>query len=329
MESIERDLYDEAFREWGLAPSRGVGRYGPAGTLRTFDNDLGTGEYWAYFRGNLFAVNAFRMSFARDWTMRRRFTEHLCLGCYDEVEGFVQRRGAPLAPGAVTVYLGGENEEYEARFSRGSVAVAASVTISPDYYRGYLQSRFGRIEDVRAAFARVDGRRDLPELVDLLRKARSYQGRGVAAELFYEGVISEAVALVMDCSSRSRGEGQRLTSEDRASMDRICGYIAGNLGGDLSCERLASELYMGQTKLKRIFKLATGLPPSSYVARERMEEAGRLLAKTDLPVAEIGRRVGYHKAGAFTEAFRRHKGRSPQQFRLDCLRGRDEGEPAR
>ena len=77
---------------------------------------------------------------------------------------------------------------------------------------------------------------------------------------------------------------------------------------------LASELYMGQTKMKRLFKKATGLPPASYVARERMREA-----ETALPIAEVGREVGYSKAGAFTEAFRRHKGCSPQRFRQDRL----------
>ena len=319
MESIERDLYEEAFREWHLVPSRDVGNYGPAGTLRVLESDMGSGEYWAYFRDNLFAVNAFRMSFAREWTMRYRCPEHLCLGCYDEVSGVAQRRGAPLAPGAITVYLGGENEEYEARFSEGSVAVASSITISPDYYRDYLQSRFGEIEDVRKAFAGVDGRRDLPGLVDLLRKARSYRGGGIAADLFYEGVISESIALVMECAAQPNGGRPRMTEEDMAAVDWACAYIARNLGGDLSCTRLASELYMGQTKMKRLFKKATGLPPASYVARERMREAERLLTETALPIAEVGREVGYSKAGAFTEAFRRHKGCSPQRFRQDRL----------
>lgn len=50
MESIERDLYEEAFREWHLVPSRDVGNYGPAGTLRVLESDMGSGEYWAYFR---------------------------------------------------------------------------------------------------------------------------------------------------------------------------------------------------------------------------------------------------------------------------------------
>jgi len=55
MESIERDLYEEAFKKWHLVPSRDVGNYGPAGTLRVLESDMGSGEYWAYFRDNLFA----------------------------------------------------------------------------------------------------------------------------------------------------------------------------------------------------------------------------------------------------------------------------------
>ena len=50
-----------------------------------------------------------------------------------------------------------------------------------------------------------------------------------------------------------------------------------------------------------------------------MREAERLLTETALPIAEVGREVGYSKAGAFTEAFHRHKGCSPQRFRQDRL----------
>ena len=142
----------------------------------------------------------------------------------------------------------------------------------------------------------------------------------MAAELFYEGVISEAVAFVMQHSSFCPDEHRSipLTREDREVIDFICGYIASNLGGDLSCSRLANQLYIGKTKLKNLFKTATGLSPSRYVAHERMEEAARLLAETDLAIAEIGEKVGYTKPGAFTEAFRRDRGCTPTQFRKQC-----------
>ncbi len=317
MKSIETDLYRGAFQGWDLKPLKEVRGYGPEGVLHTFENELGSGEYWAYFRGSLFAVNAFRMNFAKSGIMRYRCTEHICLGCYDDVKGMVQRQGAPLVPGAIMVYLGGENEEYEMRFSKGAVARASSITISPDYYRDYLQSRFGDIRDVREAFIKVDGKHDLPELVDLLRKARAYQGKGIAAVLFYEGVIAEAVALVMEYATREDGseEHKALSQDDTRAICHISAYIADNLSGDLSCARLASELYIGQTKLKRLFKTATGLSPSAYVIRERMEEAVRLLKETDLPIASVGKAVGYRKPGAFTEAFRRNKGFSPVDFR--------------
>ena len=201
MESLEKDLYSAAFRKWEISPSSKAHGYGPDGALRTFENDFGEGEYWSYFRGNLFAINSFNMTFTKNWVLRYRCTEHLCIGFYDEIEGVAQRRGAPLSVGAISVYLGEEDEEYEARVLEGASAKGTSITFSPDYYRTYLQGRFGSIRDIRRAFLEADGRRDMPNLVDLLRKARSYQGTGIAAELFYEGVISEAVAIVMQHSS--------------------------------------------------------------------------------------------------------------------------------
>lgn len=317
MESLEKDLYSAAFRKWEISPSSKAHGYGPDGALRTFENDFGEGEYWSYFRGNLFAINSFNMKFTKNWVLRYRCTEHLCVSFYDEIEGVTQKQGAPLSVGGISVYLGGEGEEYEARVSEGASTKGTSITFSPDYYRTYLQSRFGSVEDMRRAFLEADGRHDMPELVNLLRKARNYKGAGIAAELFYEGVISEAVASVMQHSSLypEYRQNMHLTREDRKAIDFICGYIASNLGGDLSCSHLADQLYIGKTKLKKLFKTATGLSPSRYVARERMEEASRLLVETDLAIAEIGGKVGYAKPGAFTEAFRRDRGCTPKQFR--------------
>ena len=67
MESLEKDLYGAAFRKWEISPSSKVHGYGPDGTLRTFENDFGEGEYWSYFRGNLFAINSFNMRFTKNW----------------------------------------------------------------------------------------------------------------------------------------------------------------------------------------------------------------------------------------------------------------------
>ena len=174
MDSLEKDLYGAAFRKWEISPSSKAHGYGPDGTFRTFENDFGEGEYWSYFRGNLFAINSFNMRFTKNFVLKYRCTEHLCIGFYDEIEGVTQRQGAPLSVGAISVYLGGEDEEYEAHVLEGASTKGTSITFSPDYYRTYLQNRFGNIKDIRRAFLEADGRRDMSDLVNLLRKARSF-----------------------------------------------------------------------------------------------------------------------------------------------------------
>ncbi|MBY4798283.1 AraC family transcriptional regulator [Collinsella sp. AGMB00827] len=320
MESLEENLYSAAFQKWGFSHSQQTHGYGPDGVLRTVENEFGTGEYWSYFRGNLFAINCFKIKFTKDRVLTYRCSEHLSITFYDKITGLTQRQGAPLSAGAISVYLGGEGQEYQAYACKGASIRGTSITFSPDYYRTYLQRRFGTLGDIRRAFLEIDGKRDMPDLINLLRKARNYKGTGAAAELFYEGVISEAVALVMQHSSlypKNHIE-MYVTGEDRKAIDFICEYIACHLEENLSCAHLARQLYIGKTKLKTLFKATTGMSPSGYIMRERMEKASRLLIETDCSIAEIGKKVGYAKPGAFTEAFRREKGLTPTQFRKRC-----------
>lgn len=80
MRSIKDDMYDEAFRLWDMVPAGTVPGYGSAGSVYRFANGCGHGEYWAYFHDNLFAVNAFDMTFEHAGVMRYRHAEHLSIG---------------------------------------------------------------------------------------------------------------------------------------------------------------------------------------------------------------------------------------------------------
>ena len=203
MRSIKDDMYDEAFRLWDMVPAGTVPGYGSAGSVYRFANGCGHGEYWAYFHDNLFAVNAFDMTFEHAGVMRYRHAEHLSIGYYEAADLIVQSGGSTLRAGAISTYLAEEGAEYVALYQPGSATRATSITISPDYYRDYLQARFGNIPDVRRAFALVDGRTDFPELVALFKQVRAYQGTGMAATLFYEGAVAEALALVIERAAAS------------------------------------------------------------------------------------------------------------------------------
>jgi AraC-like DNA-binding protein len=52
-----------------------------------------------------------------------------------------------------------------------------------------------------------------------------------------------------------------------------------------------------------------------WIIERRMAEARTMLEETDLPVAEIARRVGVFDAGYFSRLFTRTHGISPRQWR--------------
>lgn len=78
---------------------------------------------------------------------------------------------------------------------------------------------------------------------------------------------------------------------------------------------LASELHVSPGYLARLFKSVTGLPPMAYLSQHRAETAAALLLRTDLPIGQIGRDVGWPDANLFARRFRAHTGLSPTAYR--------------
>ena len=72
---------------------------------------------------------------------------------------------------------------------------------------------------------------------------------------------------------------------------------------------------MTVAQLERTARRILGLSPKQLVMRFRLEEALRLLATTDLPLATIATACGDYDQSAFTRHFRRVVGRAPATWR--------------
>ena len=82
-----------------------------------------------------------------------------------------------------------------------------------------------------------------------------------------------------------------------------------------SIERLAEELKISTTYLRREFCRATGMSPIAYLKDTRLREASRLLLANDLTVKEIAERCGYSSISYFIQDFHKKMGESPSQYR--------------
>ncbi|WP_345429413.1 AraC family transcriptional regulator [Actinoallomurus vinaceus] len=80
-------------------------------------------------------------------------------------------------------------------------------------------------------------------------------------------------------------------------------------------DELASAVSVSPPYLTRLFTAQLGIPPMTYLGRLRAERAAALLIETDLPVAAIGRLVGWHDPNYASRRFRHFFALSPAAYR--------------
>jgi AraC-like DNA-binding protein len=124
---------------------------------------------------------------------------------------------------------------------------------------------------------------------------------GVHIAKTYGGMIAKAAA--------SRG-GLAKWQQKRAEE-----MLAANLTGDVSLADLASDCGLSSSHFARAFRASTGVSPHQWLLRHRVQEAQRLLANDEIPLAEIALTCGFGDQSHFTRVFSRMVGLSPGAWR--------------
>jgi AraC-like DNA-binding protein len=83
---------------------------------------------------------------------------------------------------------------------------------------------------------------------------------------------------------------------------------------------LAVEVNLSPSRLRTLFRDATGQPFVSYARRLRLNKARELLRHTHFRVAEIADRLGYLDTSHFIREFKAAFGMTPTEYRL-AIRG--------
>lgn len=81
-------------------------------------------------------------------------------------------------------------------------------------------------------------------------------------------------------------------------------------------ESAASEASMSRSGFARRFKELLDTSFFDYLTRLRMRDARKLLVSTDLPVADVGERVGYQSDLSFVKAFKKLHNVTPRAYRI-------------
>jgi AraC family transcriptional regulator of arabinose operon len=99
-------------------------------------------------------------------------------------------------------------------------------------------------------------------------------------------------------------------------LQAVIEYIHLNYHQNITIDELAECAHLHPNYFIRVFKRHFGTSPIQYVNRKRIEEAKRLLASTNLLLAEIAAIVGIPDVFYLSKLFKSSTGLSPTVYRL-------------
>ena len=101
-------------------------------------------------------------------------------------------------------------------------------------------------------------------------------------------------------------------------LRKVLLYIEDHVAETVVVRQLADAAFMSPFHFAHEFKRAVGKPPHAYMTMLRMEHAKKLLATTDIALAEVAASVGYQTQSHFTGLFHRYVGVTPRAYRLNA-----------
>ena len=99
------------------------------------------------------------------------------------------------------------------------------------------------------------------------------------------------------------------------AVGRAIVYLKEHYRETVRISRIARLVGHHPAYLGQLFKQKTGFTVQEYVHKLRIAEARKLLRQTDLKIAVIAKRLGYHEPDAFTEKFKAIVGVTPSEYR--------------
>lgn len=197
---------------------------------------------------------------------------------------------------------------------------AAPFTVMHVYVGLPLFTRVVRTATGRAlgdfALREVSGERD-PVLCGLLELLYTVlAGPAPASGGFIQGV-AQALTFHLVEHYEVAVDGRRIVRGGLPAhkLHRIVHAMRSRLAEPFELAPFADMAGLSVFHFSRVFKQATGMAPSRYVARLRLEEARRLLCETGRSIIDIGLALGYQSPSHFSQVFRQGTGVTPSVYR--------------
>lgn len=316
-------MYEEMFSnsEFQMMGSRSTSGLGE---MYEMPESVGGGYFWVYSLADQYSIKIHNFYFNEDVVADFPGHDGLSVCYYYSISGEELDPYKRMHAGEVR-FLNYADYHFKALIHKNIPIQTVEIEFYESYYSKFISEKFGSLDiDFNRLFRNIDWCTDFPEMEALLHQIWNYRGEGIAAKLFYDSMVSQAVSLIVDYNSRKQNPEPELhiTDEDRHSIMIVNKYLDDHFAGNISTEQLCKIACFGRTKFKTLFKQINKCTVTEYVTDRRLSQAESLLTQTDLTVEQIAQSVGYSNASRFAALFRKSTGIFPSDFRKMARRGR-------
>lgn len=135
------------------------------------------------------------------------------------------------------------------------------------------------------------------------------------ADGYRQAALAQLTLLLVEVARLATDVVGELRRSKETLLAEVFDVIEQRFGEPLSLRDVAGKVGVTPGHLTTVVRRRTGRTVVDWITERRMTEARALLRGTDLPVGEIGRRVGLPDPGYFARVFRRANGVGPRAWR--------------
>ncbi len=188
------------------------------------------------------------------------------------------------------------------------------ITLDPAKFERFAQSELGILLTAHQL-------RDLPQFRDedivsagemLLAALRN---RAAGSAVMFESLARVFLIKLIQKYGLERADYEFTSSFTARHYQRVLDHLAAHYAGEITVEDLARRAGLSEFHFSRLFKRTIGQSPHQFVMSYRIEQASRLLADRDRPLADIALSCGFADQAHFARCFKKLAGSTPREYR--------------
>jgi AraC-like DNA-binding protein/ligand-binding sensor protein len=156
--------------------------------------------------------------------------------------------------------------------------------------------------------------------IDLKKLEEAYFQTRVVTKRQYESILRLLTIFAQHLATISNQLMVKKESSEAPAISRARVLIADKHADDLTLEEVAKSVNMSAFYFCKMFKKATGMTFTDYLARVRVEKVKNLLLNPHKRISEAAFEAGFQSLSQFNRVFRRIAGEAPTVYR-DRLHG--------